>query len=114
MSVSIDERTAFTERIKHIHLPDPDSRDAYEGDGDVELLDGAQLLSSYWNVSPPAQRLHVIVQNICTFASRSTMSTSNDSQQRLEDSRSDAESEIKLNPLRDRQVSLWQMSHRPF
>lgn len=54
--------------MKDIRFPDPDSPEAYKEDGDLQLLDGAQHLSSYWNVSP-AQRLHVIVQKLCMSAS---------------------------------------------
>jgi hypothetical protein len=65
---TMEEREAFTKRIKDICLPDPESPDAYKVDRDIQILDGAQLLSSYWSVSP-AKGLHVIVQQLCMLSS---------------------------------------------
>jgi hypothetical protein len=105
MSVSrrtIEERKAFTERIKGVCIPDPGSPDAYDEDGDVRLLDGPQLISSYWNACP-AQGLQVIVQQLCTFTSRSMISMSNNIQRREDQTSKESEKrKLSLIPTMNR------------
>jgi hypothetical protein len=59
------EKTEFDQKIKEIDFPDPQSDDALEGDGLVQLLDPSEELSEYWPDSAPRpekKHLHLIVQ----------------------------------------------------
>jgi hypothetical protein len=50
------------QKVKDITFPDPQSDDAFEEIGDIQLLDPLQLLSDYGlHLSEPG-KLHVIVQ----------------------------------------------------
>ena len=55
-------RTEFEQKINEINLPDPESNDALEGNGIVQLLNPVAPLSKYWSKPPERGLLHIIVQ----------------------------------------------------
>jgi hypothetical protein len=56
------EKAEFQQTTKAIAFPDPESGDALEGNGTIQILDSADELSGYWQGAPRGKHLHLIVQ----------------------------------------------------
>ncbi|KAI0291051.1 hypothetical protein B0F90DRAFT_440851 [Multifurca ochricompacta] len=59
---SIEDEDSFDKTIQDFVLPRPKSKEAFQGNSDVQALRTAKELSAYWENSPEKGHLHILVQ----------------------------------------------------
>ncbi|KAI0288788.1 hypothetical protein B0F90DRAFT_993756 [Multifurca ochricompacta] len=62
---SIEDEDSFDKTIQDFELPPPKSKEAFQGNSDVQALGSAKKLSAYWENSPEEGHLHILVQVPC-------------------------------------------------